>query len=338
MKPSCEILLAAILVAASSAPAAPPTWEELSSRLFTNAAIIWQAPTDKLPKRFWIYQRDLPRIFPATVISNAIVLGSLQGKGFPKPSTNDFFIPEDKGPNYPGALATLFGIIPGDANMYFSVPNYGAGSGDKIPSDETIAARAWKYAPQLGLDPAQLVQERFYTHLCDSDTNGQATNHVCGRGVFLSRQLEGISFFSGDNDGSGGEGFSIEFGSRGQIRLFSLRWSMIERYESQQPASPQDIIHCIQAHKTIVLPSPDEEDYFARLKKLASAKKLTIIKITPYYGEAVFGEVPTNDVPCKFATPFAELEAVADFGNSKAPVRLLSPIIVSEVNRLLSKH
>ena len=337
MKLSCEIVLAAILVAAFPAPAAPPTWEELSSRLFTNAAIVWQAPTDKLPKQFWIYQRELPRIFPATVISNAIVLGSLQGKGFPKPSTNDFFIPEDKGPNYPGALATLFGIRPSDANLYFSVPNYGAGSGDKIPSDGTIAARAWKYAPQVGLDPAQMVQERFYTHLCDSDTNGQVTNHVCGRGVFLSRQLDGISFFSADNEGSGAEGFSIEFGSRGQIRFFSLRWSMLERHESQPIANPQDIIRCIQAHKTFVLPTPDEEDYFARLKKLANVNKLTITKITPYYGEGMFGEVPTNDVPCEFAMPFAELEAVADFGNSNLTVRLLSPIISSEVRRLLEK-
>ena len=47
-------------------------------------------------------------------------------------------------------------------------------------------------------------------------------------------------------------------------------------------------------------------------------------------------EMPTNDVPCKFATPFAELEAVADFGNSNTTVRLMSPILSSEVSRLLS--
>jgi len=337
MKLNCEIVLAAILVAASPAPADPPTWEELSSRLFPNAAIVWQVPTDKLPKQLWIYRRELPRIYPATVISNAIVLGSLQGKGFPKSSTNDFFIPEDKGPNYPGTLGTLFGIMPSDANLYFSSPNYGAGSGDNIPSDETIAALAWKYAPQLGLDPAQMVQERFYTHLCDSDSNGQVTNHVCGRGIFLSRQLDGISFFSAGNEDSGAEGFFIEFGSRGQIRYFSLRWSILERHESQPIANQADIIRCIQAHKTFVLPTPDEEDYFARLIKLAGVKKLTITKITPYYGEGVFGEVPTNDAPCNVATPFAELEAIADFGTSNTTVRLLSPIIASEVKRLLSK-
>jgi hypothetical protein len=328
-------ILAVISAAALSAPADQPTWQELSSRLFTNATIVWQAPADTLPKSFWIYQRELPHVFPATVISNAVVLGSLQSKGFPKPSTNDFFIPEDKGPNYPGPIATIFGIRPGDANLYYSLPNYSAGSGEQLPDNETIAMRAWKYASQLGLDPAQLVQERIYTHSCDAGQNGQATNHVCGLGVFLSRQLDGVSFFSADNEGSGAEGFSIEFGSHGQIRFFSFRWSTVERYESQQTATTQEIIHCIREHKAMVLPNPDEEDYFVRLKRLANAKKLTITKITPYYGEGVFGEVPTNDVPCKFATPFAELEAVADFGNSNATVQILSPILSSDVIRLL---
>jgi hypothetical protein len=68
---------------------------------------------------------------------------------------------------------------------------------------------------------------------------------------------------------------------------------------------------------------------------LAKAKAFTITKIEPCYSEGVFGEVPTNDVPPEFVTPIAELEAVADFGNSNATVRLLSPIISSEVNRLL---
>ena len=249
-------IVAVISVAVLSAPADQPTWQELSSRLFTNAAIVWQAPIDKLPKHFWIYQRELPHVFSATVISNAVVLGSLQGKGFPKPSTNDFFIPEDKGPDYPGPLATIFGIRPGDANLYYSLPNYSTGSGEQLPSDEMIVARTWKCASKLGLDPAQLVQERIYTHSCDTDQNGQATDHVCGRGVFLSRQLDGIAFFSADNEGSGAEGFSIEFGSHGQIRFFSFRWSMVKRYESQQIASAQEIIGCIRAHKTLVLPDP----------------------------------------------------------------------------------
>lgn len=74
--------------------------EELWSHLFTNGPIVWQATTEHLPKSFWIYKRDLPRIFPSVVITNAIVLGSLQSKGFPKPSTNQTCIVAD--PNHPG--------------------------------------------------------------------------------------------------------------------------------------------------------------------------------------------------------------------------------------------
>ncbi|MDB6016751.1 MAG: hypothetical protein JWR19_1240 [Pedosphaera sp.] len=327
-------MLAMILVTASSAPAAPPTLEELSAQVFINATIVWQAPTNHLPTSFWVYQRALPHVFSPTVISNAIVLGSLQSKGFPPPSTNNFYIWEDKGPHYPGPIPSIFGIIPGDANIYYSMPNYAMGSEKDIPTDETIVKQAWKYAAQLGLDPAKLVQKKIYTHWCDADQNGHATN-ACGRGVFLARQLDGIAFFSFNDEGEGAEGFSIELGSHGQIRSFSLRWSKVEHYISQPIASPQEIIQCIKAHKIIVPPNVEEEDYFSKLKKLASVKKLTITKITPYYGEGVFGEVPTNDVPCKFATPFAELEAVADFGSSNGVVRFVSPIISSEVTRLL---
>jgi hypothetical protein len=330
------VFLATSLAAVFSSPADPPTLEELNSHLFTNAPIVWLAPTNHLPKSFWVYQRLLPRVFSETIISNGIVLGSLQSKGFPQPSTNETCIMAE--PPCPCANVCNFFINPNDATMNFESPDYKNGSPQGIPSDQVIAERAVGYTPQLGLDPTHLTSQSFFTHFNYSDqTGGTMTNDICGRGIFLSRQLDGINFFSADNTGDGGEGFSIEFGSYGQIRFFSFRWSNVKRYKKQQTASPQEILRCIKAHKTIVLPNVDEEDYFTRLKKLASARKLTIIKITPYYGEGMFGEVPTNDVPCKFATPFAELEAVADFGNSNATVRLVSPILSSEVSRLLAK-
>jgi hypothetical protein len=84
-----------------------------------------------------------------------------------------------------------------------------------------------------------------------------------------------------------------------------------------------------------VVPNADEEKYFERVKALANAKKFTITKIVPYYMEGVFGEVPTNNEPSKYVSPIAELEAVADFGNSNLTVRLFSPVISSEAARLL---
>jgi hypothetical protein len=323
--------LAAFLTTAFCASADAQSWQELSSNLFTNAEIVWQAPTNALPKNLWVYHRLLPHIFPATVISNAVVLGSLQKRGFPKPSTNDFFILQEVPPDWPAPIPTLLGIRPADANLYFSIANFAPVSQKEIPDDETIIKLARKYAPQLGLDPAKFAQEKIYNHSCDTD---QAANAVCGRGVFFSRQFDGISFFSAADDGESAEGFSIEFGERGKIQGFSVRWSDVERYKNERTASPDEIIRCIRAHKAIVMPNFRDDD-FATLKKLATAKKFTITKITPYYGEGMFGEVPTNDVPSQFATPFAELEAVADFGNSNAAVKLLAPILSSETSRLL---
>jgi hypothetical protein len=321
-----------VISAAAFSAAAPPTWQELSARLFTNGPIVWQAPTDKLPKSFWIYQRKLPRIFSATVITNAVVLGSLQSRGFPRPSTNDFFIWEQEPPNWPGPIPALLNIQPGDACLSFSMAHSGPISEKESPNNNTLVESALKHAVQLGLDPARLPPGKIYTRWCDDD---QAAHQVCGRGIFFARRLDGVSFFSAADDGEGAEGFSMDFGEHGKIQAFSVRWSALVRYKNEPTASLNEITRCLRAHKTLVLPSPDEENYFARLKNLANANKLTINKITPYYGEGVFGEVPTNDVPAQFATPFAELEAVADFGNSNTPVRLLVPIIVSEANRLL---
>ena len=326
-----------IFAAAFSVQAAPPTWQELTSHLFANSTIVWQAPTNHLPRSFWIYKRLLPRVFSESVISNAIVLGSLQSKGFPKPSTNQTCLVAE--PPSPCCNVCNFFINPDDAAINFQSPNYKNGSPDNLPADEAIARSAWDYAPRLGLDPTHMTASGYFTHSFDvGGTSKGTTNFVCGRGIFLSRQLDGISFFSADSEGSAAEGFSIEFGSHGQIRFFSVRWSELTRYQNQPTASLQEITDCIKAHKIIVLPNADEEDYFVRLKKLATARKLTVTKITSYYGEGMFGEAPTNDVPCGFATPFAELEATADFGNSNAVVRLVSPIISSEVRRLMKNN
>ena len=333
----CLVITITGMRMASSVKADPPSWQELSAHLFTNAVIVWQAPTNLLPKKLWVYQRELPRLFSPTVISNAMVLGSLQHKGIPRPNTNDFYIAEDKPPGNCCGIPTIFGIQPGDAFLYYGAPKEDDGLGSQLPSDETIIMLALHAAAKFGLDPTKLVQKSLYTRFADAGADGKTTGKIRGRGIFLSRQLDGIIFFSADNEGDGAEGLSLEMGSYGQIRSFFLRWSDLHRYENHTSASPADVIACIKAHVTMVLPHDGEEDYFPRLKRLAAVKKLTITKLTPYYGEGIFGESPTNDAPAKFAVPFAELEAVADFGKSNCPVQLISPILSSEVHRLLGR-
>jgi hypothetical protein len=204
-----------------------------------------------------------------------------------------------------------------------------------IPADEILVKRAWRCAVLLGIAPSQVAFKDLTSHFNEDDNGNKLTNQISGRGVFLTRLIDGVQYIGNGNDGFISEGFWIEFGSHGEIRNFVLIWPNLERINHNPTASPQQIIACIRAHKAIVLPNGDEENYFDRLKTLASVKKLTITKITPYYSEGNFGEVPTNDVPPEFVTPIAELEAVADFGNSNATVRLLSPILSPEVSRLL---
>jgi hypothetical protein len=58
-------------------------------------------------------------------------------------------------------------------------------------------------------------------------------------------------------------------------------------------------------------------------------------RITPYYGEGIFGEEPKDDTPAEFITPFVEMEVNADLGGSNSEVRLISPILASDIKRLL---
>jgi len=315
-------------------PVNAQSWQEVSSHLFTNTVIALQASTSQLPKTLWIYRRSLPHVFPATVISNAIVLGSLQDRGFPRPPTKDFYIPKQEPANWPAGIPTIFGILPRDGYLYYAMPDDLPVSQAKIPDDETVARLAIKYAPQLGLYPSMLTERKFYTHWCETDQKNQTVTNFCGRGVFFPRHLDGIPFFSASDDGESAEGFSMEFGEHGKIQAFSVRWSEVKHYKREQIASSAEIIRCLRAHKAVILPKFAEGD-FDRLRKLATAMRFTITKITPYYEESIFGEPPTDDVPAQFATPFAELEAVADFGNSNMPVKVLSPILSSEVRRLL---
>jgi hypothetical protein len=333
----CFTVILLVLATVLSAPAARTTLEDIAPRFPTNAEIVWQATTNNLPQKLWVYKR-MQRIFPAATISNAIVLGSLQSKGFPRPSTNDFFIWEDKGPNYPGAIPAVFSIRPAYATLAYSISNYDRGSGEAIPSDETVLTLAWKFALQLGLDTGQLQLKNRTSHICPLGENGRdnTNNQVCGRGAYLSRQVDGI-LFMGTGEEGWSDGFWIEFGGHDQIRAFSLNWPNLERYETCQIASPEQIVACIRAHKIFVLPKADDESYSERIKTLSTARRLTVTKITPYYSEGMFGETPQDNEPPKWVTPIVELEAVAEFGNSNTTVRIYSPILSSDVARLLTK-
>jgi hypothetical protein len=304
-------IIAAILAMAFSSSAAPLTLEDISPHFSTDTQIIWQAPTNNLPNIFWIYKKS-PQIFSATTISYAIILASFQDKGFPKPSTNRVvlwaggFSGEPQPPN--------FAILPDVGQMSFTLGDRKPDSPEGIATNQAAVERAWNCLAQLGLDRSQFIK-----------TNDSSSG---GYGVFIPRQIDAIQVFGGS------EGFQIQFNKQ-KVLQFCLLFPNLVRDKQSQIASPQQIITCIRAFKTPSLPNGDEADYFGRIKNLAKAKQLTITKITAYYSEGVYGETPTNDELEKNVSPIALLEAVADFGDSNATIRLMSPILSLEVSRLL---
>lgn len=305
--------------------------QRFSPKFSANTRIVWKAPTNQLPKTFWIYKRLSPRPFSGTVISNAVDLASLRDRKFPTSSTNSFFIWSK--PNPCGMSYDVFSIEPASGSISFSSPDQNLFTND-VPSDQIVVKRAFECAGRLGLNGAELVLRKVYG-LSNAAGCEPLTNGTCARGIFLSRKLDGFCFYGDANNGS--EGFSIEFGSRGQIRAFSFVWPNLERFQQSASLSTKQIIRCIREQKIVVVPDDNETTYFRRLEMLAHANTFTITKITPVYGDSVFGEVPTNNLPAQFITPFAELEAVADFGTSKTTVRLVSPLVLPEFDRLFLK-
>ena len=295
--------------------------ENFSPHFSTNTEILWQA-TNRLPESFWIYKRLPTRPFLASVISNAVVLASMQDKQIPKPSTNEFFIAtHHSNPMETGFV--FFLIQPATTTISFTSTNHIFSTND-VPDDETVTRRAFECAARFGLDRAYLIPKNVYNASNAPGRTDIFTNGICARGIYLSRKLDGIGFFGEANDIT--EGFSIEFGSHGQIRSFELIWPNLKPNQNNRTASRDEIIRCIREQRILIFPDNDEPNYFERVKGLASARTFTITKITPYYGEGVFGKTPTNDSPAEFIAPlFAELDAIADFGNSNATVRLYLP-------------
>jgi hypothetical protein len=300
-------LVAVVLLPALCSEAGAPGLEDISPHLPNDAQITWKAPTNDLPKNLWTYQKQ-PQSFSAAVVSNALALGGFRLTPFPnsfaKPiSISDYAMEGDMCPDY-------FVVAPDTSTIICRREHHPVGQGD--PTPDALLNRTWQYALRLGLDRALLVHK-------DNDSR-----------VSLCRRIDGIAF----QDES--EGFSVQYGARGEILSFSLIWPRLERLGQERVISPDEIVRCIREFKTPLLPKHKERHYFERIKALSSLKSLTIIKITPYYSEGRYGEQPRDIERPKFIGPLAILDGIADWGSTNAAIQLFSPLLSSDADRLLS--
>jgi hypothetical protein len=308
----------ALIVTGASAQQAPG---DFWYRPATNVQIVWKAPTNHLPKSFWVYRR-LPHIFPETVISNARAIGSLPAKGPVLLWTNKAYIitPPWKGPGkFPSDLV----INHEGAMLEFQARNQGMDSATNIPSDEVLAKRAWDYAFQLGVDREQVTQESVENRDVQyQKILGVETNQVFWRIVNLSRRIDGFGFFENV------EGFSAHFGNNGQLKQCSLSWPNLEPFQIQQMPNGEEIVNWIRAGRSMPEPEVLEDQDHNRLHALRNSKKLTITKITPLYGEGFFGEMPkSNDVRSDFVSLMMVLEVAIEPQTTGRALHLLCPML-----------
>ncbi len=290
--------------------------EDVAPHFSANAEIVWKVPTNGVPKRVWIYKK-MPHVFSAVTISNAVVLAGFQNKGIPKPSTNatviwdriaDSTIGEPRPP--------YFALRPEDGAIQYDIGDRWPDAPNEILTDRAAVDYAWDCLGRLKIDRTQFLK-----------------TNIAERGVSFPRQIDEIRF----QDES--EGFSIQqYGKDRKLRFFALTLPTLQRTKEEATASPEQIIACIRAFKTPIMPNWDEVDYLARVKAMAKAKSLTVTKLTLYYGEGTFGDTPPENEPPKVVTPVAYLQTTASFGTTNATLTLAAPVLSLDVKRLLGSN
>src|SRR5262249_49505255 len=149
------------------------------------------------PLNLWTYKRLPMRPFPESVISNALDISSLQVDKIPEPSTNDYFIWTKL--NGCGTGFEIFGIQPAKATIYYGATNQSL-STDEMPGNQTVKERAYYYASLLGLENAHLIPQNIFYSATASGIDGKSTDGFCGKEIFLSRELDGVTFYGSGND------------------------------------------------------------------------------------------------------------------------------------------
>lgn len=242
------------------------------------------------------------------MVSNAMALASFGKQDMVVSNQSVIRFQDGKADRWTRALD----ILPANGQISYRLRTGLTSPAEDVPSEEEVAKRAWEYSARLGLERSQLVEkpEKRQTQTCEQSTE------VCVRGTFLTRVVDGCEV----ND----IGFGLDLGNHGQIRAFYLLWPNLENSASSPSATPEQIIAWLKEGKA--LPTVEELQDPATLKKLAEVSKLTITKVTLGYGEGRYGELPSGNAPQPIS-PFVTLECIGEVGGENIKCKFYCPIL-----------
>jgi hypothetical protein len=287
--------------------------------------IVWAAPTNQSRAALWVY-KVMPQNFPVAAISKLMALGSFTNEIV---TTKDplYFANESNTCNL--VVQPLQGWI--RYSDYYAPPNHWDRTNHLweqvagVPDNAKVEKLGLKFLKQFGIGPADLAQKAngYLLTFGEKQTRGYfdrrrgkyIDDEVIARGVFFNRRIDGVNF-AGIGIGGGCE---IMYGNHAKIADFKLVWRNLQPYEHRQVASPDEIMQQIREGKAVMT--------HKNLVKPAEIKRMTITDCAPLYMSADGEE--TQD----FVYPFAQVEAVADFGYTNAEIQLYCPILSTNTFR-----
>ena len=310
------LFLAVEAAVAGSSPSFDATFPKFE---VNNLGIKWSAPTNNQCASLWIY-KVVPQLFPPSAISNLLVMGSFTNAEF-RATELVFLRNKEK--------TRRLKIVPAQGWIEYvdeDAPARMSGREshrpepvERVPDRAKVEKLALKLLDELGIQRTNLAakpngrplafgeqQTRGYM---DKKRGKYVNNEVFIRGIFFDRQIDGVNFAG---IGIGG-GVEVEYGNNRKIAKLNIVWRNLQPYEHRLVASPDEIMRricegqAVMTHKNVVNP--------------AEVKKLTVTDCSPLYMGAA-GEQAQD-----FVYPFAQIEAIADMGNTNVPVQLYCPIL-----------
>lgn len=278
----------------------------------SDLKVIWNAPTNALPARVWIY-RLLPMKFPPRVISNVMNLCSFNEKEKIEQSTNGVtFVSADKSRR----LDIFFplGTIEYQAANHYSHTNLA----EDVPTEDRMPALTTNALNQIGIGISDIERAsngtpnfHFFHPLTMYYVNHSFVTNIEFRGVRFKRSVDGGSFVG---LGAGGDG-EIDFGEHSKIVKIDVSWQNLERYKAYGTIPPELMIKLIRrgmaVHGPVRIDLP-EIDW-------ASVKSVSIEKAKLCYY--------AGDPPTDWLYPFAALWVSVDTGHGHVEMEIDCPII-----------
>jgi hypothetical protein len=313
-----KLLGGVLMLFASDALALQPDLTEMGHQFGAKGVeIIWQAPTEQLPKKLTV-SRIKPRHLSLEVISNLVTLARFNKpeEAFTalRPAANgrQARFQEDK---------PLRGVLINPESGYISVANSGAEALPRepvhgVPKKDELLALALALMSKLDINPLELARkpgtdEFHLAHILGEQGSfdkeaRKVVKRTVKQGIILARAVDGIAF---NGRGSCG-GVTVCYGNNHMITSLEVVWPRLEAERSVGVVNKDQLLQWIKEGKAVI-----DEGVEAN-----QIRKLTITQIVPCY----LGKHPLEDQ--KIVYPYAEMAAKADLGGSNAVVRLSCPI------------